>query len=36
MSQKVFGLAMAVGRRVKFQEAAAICVMDIENGRDWK
>lgn len=34
MSWKVFGLALGVGRRVRFQEAAAIRVEDTENSRD--
>lgn len=28
-------LALKVARRVRFQEAAAICIVDIESGREW-
>lgn len=37
VSWKVFGLALGLGRTVRFQKAAAICVEDvedIEHGRD--
>lgn len=30
----VFGLALGLGKTIRFQKAAAICVEDIKHGRD--